>query len=413
MSLKRTLSILGPGLLYAAAAIGVSHLVQSTRAGAMYGFDLIPFLFIAMVIKYPFFEFAPRYTNATGRDLLDAYREMGNWAVALYAVITIFTMFAITAAVLLVTTGIFSFVFNIHLDTLYVGTIILIICAVVLMIGRYSLLDKTIKYVVAILAVSTIVAVASASGVKTGYSEFMSNFDFLKRADIFFLIAFIGWMPSPIDVSVWHSLWSKAKGTTSKSKISMKDGLLDFKIGYIGTGFVALAFLSLGALIMYGSNETFSPKGVVFSGQLINMYTSAIGSWAYPVIAIAAVTTMFSTTLTVVDAYPRVLAPITKHYFKKQELNQKSLYWIWMVVIVLGTLLLISTFSSSMQFMVDLATKLSFITAPVVAILNYKAVTRKGFPEANKPGNGLLWYARIGIVFLVLFSLFYIVYLFV
>jgi len=30
----------GPGLMWAAAAIGISHLVQSTRAGAMAGFGL-------------------------------------------------------------------------------------------------------------------------------------------------------------------------------------------------------------------------------------------------------------------------------------------------------------------------------------------------------------------------------------
>ena len=32
---------IGPGLIWAGAAIGVSHLVQSTRAGADYGFQFI------------------------------------------------------------------------------------------------------------------------------------------------------------------------------------------------------------------------------------------------------------------------------------------------------------------------------------------------------------------------------------
>ncbi len=38
MIFKNTIKSLGPGLLWAGAAIGVSHLVQSTRAGAIYGF---------------------------------------------------------------------------------------------------------------------------------------------------------------------------------------------------------------------------------------------------------------------------------------------------------------------------------------------------------------------------------------
>ena len=37
----------GPGILFASTAIGVSHLVQSTRAGANYGFGLLIFIIIA------------------------------------------------------------------------------------------------------------------------------------------------------------------------------------------------------------------------------------------------------------------------------------------------------------------------------------------------------------------------------
>jgi len=53
---------LGPGLILAAAAIGVSHLVQSTRAGALYGFTLIGAIVIANLTKYPFLVFGPGYT---------------------------------------------------------------------------------------------------------------------------------------------------------------------------------------------------------------------------------------------------------------------------------------------------------------------------------------------------------------
>jgi Mn2+/Fe2+ NRAMP family transporter len=56
----------GPGLLWAAAAIGVSHLVQSTRAGAMAGFGLAGVVLLANIFKYPFFEYGPRYAAASG-----------------------------------------------------------------------------------------------------------------------------------------------------------------------------------------------------------------------------------------------------------------------------------------------------------------------------------------------------------
>jgi len=60
----------GPGLLWAGAAIGVSHLVQSTRAGATYGFALVGLVLVALVFKYPAFSFGPRYAAATGTQFL-------------------------------------------------------------------------------------------------------------------------------------------------------------------------------------------------------------------------------------------------------------------------------------------------------------------------------------------------------
>ena len=60
-----TLRKLGPGILFAGAAIGVSHLVQSTRAGADFGFGLIWALILINLIKFPFFQFGTRYTIVT------------------------------------------------------------------------------------------------------------------------------------------------------------------------------------------------------------------------------------------------------------------------------------------------------------------------------------------------------------
>ena len=68
---KSLFKTLGPGLLFASTAIGVSHLVQSTRAGAEYGLIMLVFVLLATIFKYPFFEFGSRYANITGTNLLD------------------------------------------------------------------------------------------------------------------------------------------------------------------------------------------------------------------------------------------------------------------------------------------------------------------------------------------------------
>ena len=75
---------LGPGLLFAGASVGVSHLVQSTRAGADFGWGLLWALLLVNLFKYPFFEFGPRYALVTGKSLLDGYYKLGKIYLWLY-----------------------------------------------------------------------------------------------------------------------------------------------------------------------------------------------------------------------------------------------------------------------------------------------------------------------------------------
>ncbi len=414
MKLARFIRMLGPGLLFAGAAVGVSHLVQSTRAGASYGFELVWVLIIANVLKYPFMEFAPRYANATGNSLIHGYAKIGKWALILYVILTFSTMFAIQAAITIVTAGLLANVFNIQLPMPLLTALVLGIAMLVLGLGHYNTLDKIIKWVIILLALSTVIAVLYAFGSGFFDSAALSgNFDWTKHIDILFLIAFVGWMPAPLDVSVWHSLWSVAKEDQLGKRPSMKQALLDYNIGYIGAGILALGFLSLGALVMFGSGETLSPKGTVFAGQLISMYTGSIGQWAYPVIAIAALTTMISTTITCLDAYPRVLrqsSVLLVPELKDMDKYHQKLYWFWIIVVVGGTLLLLGYLSGTMGFMVDLATTISFVTAPVLAILNFRVISDKHLPDFAKPAKWLRAYAWIGIVFLSVFSLFYIIW---
>jgi len=416
MNWQKLFKTLGPGLLWAGAAIGVSHLVQSTRAGAYYGFYFVGILLLANLLKYPSFEFAPRYAAATGHNLIYGYKKIGKWAIILYALLTVLTMFAIQAAVTVVTAGLGGNVFNIHLNVAYISIIILLVTMALLLIGKFRLLDKLIKFIVIILALTTIFAVVN--GFIKGFNpnpDHIRVFDWQNVVDLAFLIAFIGWMPAPIDVSVWHSFWTVEKRKATGYAPKLKEALLDFKVGYFGTVILALGFLSLGALFMYGTGENFSGSAVGFAGQLINLFTESIGSWAYVIIAVAALTTMFSTTLTCVDAYSRVLPYTTRLiFYDKQDKNQiYNSVLFWMLILITGTAIILLFFLKNMKSMVDLATTISFVTAPALAILNYLVVTGKDIPAEAKPKKWLKIYAWISIVFLSAFSLFYLYWRFI
>lgn len=410
-TLKEVISFLGPGLLYAAAAIGVSHLVQSTRAGAEYGLALVWAVVIANIVKFPFFEFAPRYATVTGKDLLDGYRAVGKWAVLLILIVTLVGLFTIQAAVTVVTAGLAEELTGISLQHWQWSGILLLICLLVNGIGHYSFLDKFIKVVIVILALTTLTAFLSAFLSKEHTIVYENNFSWMNKTDVTFLIALMGWMPGPLDISVWHSIWTLAKKRNSRKAATLNQSLFDFHVGYWGSALFALFFLGLGAIIMYGNIDTLPEGGGQFARFLINIYTDSLGDWAYPVIITAAFTTMFSTTLTCLDAFPRVMRKLTCQVVPAMDTprNFNNLYWIWIVVTALGALILLGFFMSDMKIMVMFATIVSFLTAPVIAYLNYRVIMGKEVPADCKPGKLTQGISIFGIVFLTAFSIYYLV----
>ncbi len=404
------LKSLGPGLIWAGAAIGVSHLVQSSRAGASYGFMLVWVVIVANLLKYPFFEFGPRYAAARRESLLDGYRRIGIWALWLFFVITIASMFTIMAAVTIVTAGLVTKLIGFSFNLVWVSGILMTVCALILIIGRYAALDKLVKIIIIVLTLSTITALIAAifhgSSVKL---EFVRPI-LWDGAGLAFIVALVGWMPSAFDIAVWNSLWTLERSKQTGHEPTVREALFDFNLGYIGTSILALCFLSLGALVMYGTGENFSPRAGVFAGQLISLYTNTLGNWSYYIILIAAFTTMFSTTLTVVDGFPRVLHKTSEILFPNlAKLHSgKWLYWVWMAIIIVGAITLLALFMKSMRFMVDLATTISFVTAPILAILNYRVVTSPLMPLDAQPPKWLKVLSWIGMIFLLGFSLAYL-----
>jgi Mn2+/Fe2+ NRAMP family transporter len=395
---------LGPGLLFAGAAIGVSHLVQSTRAGADFGFGLVWALILVNLFKYPFFQFAPRYTTATGESLIEGYQRLGKGILVAYFILSLATMFTIQAAVTIVTAGLAANLFGITDNVVIWSGIITLISFFILMIGKYQFLDKLMKIIVIVLTISSVIAVIAAI---LATDKTFSYVQILPKGsvEIAFLIAFLGWMPAPLDVSVWQSLWTIEKNKDKTAQYNTKNALFDFNVGYISTIVVGILFIALGALVMFQSGKTFDTNAGKFAQQLISLYTENLGSGSFYIISIAAFATMTSTTITTLDASPRVMAKTTSLLFnKKITIN----YLVWMLILSIGTILILTFFISNMIFMVKIATILSFLTAPFFAIANYTLITSKHTPKEWHPSLALKILSYLGIIFLIGFSVWYL-----
>ncbi|MEM6368946.1 MAG: divalent metal cation transporter [Myxococcota bacterium] len=397
--------VFGPGLIFAAAAVGVSHLVQSTRAGARFGLGLLALVVLANLVKYPAFRFGAQYAVGTGHSLLEGYRRRGRPAIFLYGALTVATMFTVQAAVTAVTAGLAMATFGLS-NLVLTSAVILGICCALLILGSYEGLDRTVKLLVAAFSICTVLTTLMVlPSVDFGT---ILQWPAATSENLFFMAAVFGWMPSAIDVAAWQSLWTLER--------MRRDGaaslLLDFDVGYFGTAALAVCFLCLGAGLVYGQGARLPDSAAGFSAAFVDLYAQTLGPWSRPVIGTAALTVMLSTTLTVLDGFPRAFAATVplmgggpSPSLEGAHASEARIRGLTIVGLALGALVVIGTLAQSLRALVDLATTLSFLTAPVLSMLNHWAVTGPEVDPRYRPGPGLLTWSRLAILLQAVFAL--------
>ncbi|MCJ8307327.1 MAG: divalent metal cation transporter [Nitrosopumilus sp.] len=412
--LSRFSKTAGPGVLFACTAIGVSHLVQSTRAGADYGLLIIGFVILITLLKYPFFEYGSRYANSTQTSIIDGYKKLGKPALWLYFLLTIASMFFVTGAVGFVTAGFFENLFGIGFLGEWTIIILFATCVGILAIGKFNVLDSLIKIIAIVLLLSTVVAFLLT--LYNGPIEPAFGFepkDLWDISGIFFLLALMGWMPTAVDLSSWNSLWILERMKQTNYIPKLRETLFEFRLAYLVTGILAIMFVILGSFIFYGSGEELPNSNSLFAHEIVTLYTQTIGDWSYIIIAASAFTVMFGTILAVFDGYSRSLQKTVELLFTKKEekirTKFRTFYVIFLFVLSIGSLVVIFQFESNFKELVDFATVLSFVIAPVIAIFNFRLVTGKFLDKAHQPSILLKILSFAGIIFLSGFALFFLI----
>lgn len=394
---------LGPGILMASAAVGGSHIVSSAQAGAMYGWSLLLLVILTNLFKYPFFRFGAEYTLETGKNLVEGYAEKGKVYLGIFFILNVFSALVNTAAVGILCAAIVASAFPnaLGLSITQWSLILIVIIWAMLLFGGYKFLDGLAKWIMSALTLATVLAVIVAIIEHPEYgADFVEKTPWQMTA-LPFIVSLMGWMPAPIEISAINSLWTAEKGKTVD--ISIKDGLFDFNVGFIGTAILAVFFVALGALIQYPTGQEVQAAGAAYIQQFVGMYASVLGDWSRFLITFIAFLCIFGTVITVIDGYSRVNAESLRLLFKKKEISPKELN-IWMTATSIIGGIIIYFFQGSVAPMLRFAMIASFLTTPFFALLNYLLVTG----ENKNLAKWLKALSILGLVFLFGFAFFFI-----
>ena len=270
------------------------------------------------------------------------------------------------------------------------------------------MLDRAVKFLMVILAISTVIATVLAF-INLDYSPppQIIQPEIWTVSGVAFLISLMSWMPILINEAAWQSVWSIERIKQTGYKPKLNEVLFDFNLGYMGAAIIALCFLILGAMVMYGSGQDFASSAASFSYQLVELNTTSMGDWAYLIIMPCVFTAMFSNNLTVTSTYPDVVnhfVHIRKHGHSSPKSPSQKRFKYLLIGVSAGTLILLWLLGDRFRFLIDLNTTLSFLTMPVLAFINHKLIHQSEVKTEFRPRKWLYTLSISGIVFFTMFA---------
>ena len=421
----------GPGIILMMTGIGTSHLVTAPAAGGRFEFALLWCIPVAYIFKYYGFEMAFRFTHATGRSMLDAYATAPRKWPLWYVLVATLLQCAIgqagrLAAASAVVYYFFSEYLGLGIPIQFYGVVLGIASVTLILAGRYAVLEVTTKLLAAMLFLSTVAVYLAEPAPVAALGRFFVVE--VPEGSWLVIAAFLGLLPTGIDVSLQASEWGKAKKvgmgrirghlervglaprfdplTSPASDLRVDTTRLsahareychrwfrisewDFGIGHAISFLIAVIFLLLSAVWLYPSPV----EGNAVIGEIAGVFTRSVGPGMMLVFLFGAFAATFSTAFNYFDGWPRVVAACCRNLFRstadlsgiaREDLDSErrgrwysefNIYRITMLYSLVASVAIITGIQRPV-WLVLVASALALFVAPVVYFLNlYYCVT--------------------------------------
>ncbi len=425
MNLGSLVKHFGPGLILMMTGIGTSHLVTAPTAGGRFGFALLWCIPVAYIFKYYGFEMAFRFTHATGKSLVEAYgTAWKKWPLWYVLGITLIQCAIGQAGRLIAASAVLYYLFNTAFGLeipLQVWALVLgLISVIVLLRGSYASMETITKILAGILIVSTFVVYFVQPAPTTALGNFLI-FD-TPEGSWLVIAAFLGLLPTGIDVSLQASEWGKAKRVglgrirdtleehglspqfqpfaPRKEDLSVElkhipahareycrrwftIQLWDFRFGHIISFVMACIFLLLAAVWLYPS----AVEGRAVMGEIARIFTESVGPWMMIVFLAGAFAATFSTAFNYFDGWPRIVGACCRNLFpstarlegtdkasltaehRSTWYSEYNIYRLTMLYSLVASVAITAGLPRPV-FLVLVASALALFVAPVIFFLN-------------------------------------------
>jgi len=154
--MKKVLKKFGPGIIMASAAIGGSHIIASTQAGAYFGYQLTLFIILVNLLKYPFYRFAFDYSTIHNKTLLQGYSQKGKSYLWVFLLFNAFATVVNVAGGTLLGAVLLRMLIPFDLSLQFYSVFILLSYLLILYYKQYKALDSVSKIIMISLSIVTL-----------------------------------------------------------------------------------------------------------------------------------------------------------------------------------------------------------------------------------------------------------------
>ena len=445
----------GPGLILMMTGVGTSHLVTAPAAGGRFEFALlwcIPVAYIFQVLRFrDGVSLHERHRQEHARCVHDRARQVAGVVRADHDAHPVRPgsggpagggrRGALLRLLRVSRSGSRQLVYGLGLGGLSVG---------IILYGRYAVVELSTKILAGLLFVSTL----GVYLVEPAPLSAMGHFFTVEVPGGSWLIiaAFLGLLPTGMDVSLQASEWGKAKRVgmgrireqleqegyarrfdpfaPTKADLSVdvstlpehareycrrwfRIGLWDFSLGHVVSFVLAAVFLLLAAVWLYPSPV----EGTGVIGEIAGIFTESVGPSMMFVFLAGAFAATFSTVFNYFDGWPRVVAACCRNLFRTTAAlpgiaadrltgahrgawsSEYNVYRITMFYSLAAAVLIIAGLPRPV-FLVLVSSALAFFISPVIFFLNlYYCLTV--IPKTDRvfyPSRFATWFSWLSLV---------------
>jgi manganese transport protein len=343
----------GPGLIISAIIVGSGELIVTPKLGAEEGFKLLWFIILGCLLKVFVQIELGRYAITRGRTTLEALNTLPgpriavSWVLWLWLGMYLCLVPQVAGMVGGVATSLKLGGVNVPVSILAVA--IGASCAILLLIGRYRLVESASTVMVGIFTLTTMIAVGALQFTEFAVTpaQIASGFTFQLPASMITAFGAFGIIGVGASELIYYPYWCLEKGYARRAgpddgtdawQVRARGWLrvmrIDAWISFFIYTSATIAFYLLGAAILHAKQLKVESSKMI--DTLSNMYLSAFGQWSFWLFLVGAIVVLYSTIFGATASNARLLADALSIFGLRRYANAEDrMRWVKISCVIL------------------------------------------------------------------------------